>query len=193
MAKKTAKAKAAMANRGTFDSKHTDHAKPINYKVAAAVEPFTFASAAASKVWADTLVNCVPPGYALRYRELRGELDAAMVAEDHALCVELATSLIKALKMMNVKARQDGHEPPKVDGHICEWGEKIYCFLASGDISAVRRANPNWVVYHISDVCAVMSALTDDLVAPVVNEFPKAKITAVRMYDDEINFEQTGE
>ena len=52
MAKKTAKAKAAMANRGTFDSKHTDHGKPIHYKVAAAVEPFTFASAAASKVWA---------------------------------------------------------------------------------------------------------------------------------------------
>ncbi len=193
MAKKTDKAKAAMANRGTFDSKHTDHAKPIHYKVAAAVEPFTFASAAASKVWGDTLVNCVPPAYALRYRELRGDLEAAMVAEDHARCVELATSLIKALKMMNIKARQDGHEPPKVDGHICEWGEKIYCFLASGDLSAVRRANPNWTVYHISDVCAVLSALTDDLVAPVVNEFPNAKITAVRLYDDEINFEPNGE
>ena len=188
MAKKTAKAKTAMASRGTFESKHTDHAKPISYKVAAAVEPFTFASAAASKVWGDTLVHCVPPSYALRYRELRGDLDAAMVAEDHALCVELATSLIKALKMMNIKARQDGHEPPKVDGHICEWGEKIYCFLASGDISAVRRANPNWVVYPISDVCAVLNALTDDLVAPVVNAFPKARITEVRMYDDEINF-----
>ena len=193
MAKKTAKAKAAMANRGTFENKHTDHAKPIHYKVAAAVEPFTFASAAASKVWGDTLVNCVPPAYALRYRELKGELDAAMVAEDHALCVELATSLIKALKMMNLKARQDGHEPPKVDGHICQWGEKIYCLLASGDISAVRRANPSWVVYPISDVCAVLNALTDDLVAPVVNEFPKAKITAVRLYDDEINFEPNGE
>ena len=187
------KAKAAMANRGTFDSKHTDHAKPIHYKVAAAVEPFTFASAAASKVWGDTLVDCVPPAYALRYRELRGDLEAAMVAEDHARCVELATSLIKALKMMNIKARQDGHEPPKVDGHICQWGEKIYCLLASGDISAVRRANPSWVVYAISDVCAVLNALTDDLVAPVVNEFPKAKITAVRLYDDEINFQPNGE
>ena len=37
MAKKSAK---AMANRGTFESKHTDHDKPIHYKVAAAVEPF---------------------------------------------------------------------------------------------------------------------------------------------------------
>ena len=193
MAKKTAKAKAAMANRGTFESKHTDHAKPISYKVAAAVEPFSFASAAASKVWGDTLVNCVPPAYALRYRELRGNLDAAMVADDHALCVELATSLIKALKMMNVKARQDGHEPPQVDGHICEWGGKIYCFLASGDMSAVRRANPNWAVYHISDVCAVLSVHTDEMMAAVTNEFPKARITEVRLYDDEINFELDGE
>ena len=190
MAKKVAKAR---ADRGKFDSKHTDHAKPINRKVAAAVEPFTFASAAASKVWGDTLVNCVPPAYAVRYRELRDDLEGAMAAEDAALCVELATSLIKALKMMNLKARQDGHEPPKVDGHICDWGGKIYCFLASGDISAVRRSNPNWTVYHLSDVCAVLNALTDDLVAPVVNEFPKAKITAVRMYDDEINFEPNGE
>ena len=94
---------------------------------------------------------------------------------------------------MNVKARRDGHEPPKVDGHIAEFKGKTYCFLASGDISAVRRANKNWTVYHLSDVCAVLNALTDDLVAPVVNEFPKAKITAVRMYDDEINFEPTGE
>ena len=113
---KSDKAKAAMANRGTFESKHTNYGKPIHYKVAAAVEPFSFASAAAAKVWGDTLVDCVPPAYALRYRELRGDLEAAMVAEDYKLCVELATSLIKALKMMNVKARQDGHEPPRLTG-----------------------------------------------------------------------------
>jgi len=188
MAKKTAKAKAAMANRGTFESKHTDHAKPISYKVAAAVEPFTFASAAASKVWGDTLVNCVPPAYALRYRELRGDLDAAMVADDHALCVELATSLIKALKMMNIKARQDGHEPPKVDGHICEWGEKIYCFLASGDVGALRKQRPSWYIYPLSDICAVLSVRTDEMMTAVTNEFPKARITEVRLFDDEINF-----
>ena len=96
---KSDKAKAAMANRGTFDSKHTNYGKPIHYKVAAAVEPFSFASAAAAKVWGDTLVDCVPPAYALRYRELRGQLEAAMAAEDYTLCVELATSLIKALKV----------------------------------------------------------------------------------------------
>lgn len=190
---KSDKAKAAMANRGTFESKHTNYGKPIHYKVAAAVEPFSFASAAAAKVWGDTLVDCVPPAYALRYRELKGELDAAMVAEDYTLCVELATSLIKALKVMNVKARQDGHEPPKVDGHIAEFKGKTYCFLASGDLTAVRRKYPTWAVYHISEVCAVMSVRTDEMMAAVTKEFAGAKVVEVRAFDDEINFEPTGE
>lgn len=190
---KSDKAKAAMANRGTFDSKHTNYGKPIHYKVAAAVEPFSFASAAAAKVWGDTLVDCVPPAYALRYRELRGNLEAAMAAEDYALCVELATSLIKALKVMNVKARQDGHEPPKVDGHIAEFKGKTYCFLAAGDLAAVRRKYPTWAVYHISEVCAVMSVRTDEMMAAVTKEFAGAKVVEVRVFDDEINFEPTGE
>jgi len=190
---KSDKAKAAMANRGTFESKHTNYGKPIHYKVAAAVEPFSFASAAAAKVWGDTLVDCVPPAYALRYRELRGNLEAAMVAEDYKLCVELATSLIKALKVMNVKARRDGHEPPKVDGHIAEFKGKTYCFLASGDLAAVRRKYPTWAVYHISEVCAVMSVRTDEMMAAVTKEFAGAKVVEVRVFDDEINFEPTGE
>ena len=190
---KSDKAKEAMANRGTFESKHTNYGKPIHYKVAAAVEPFSFASAAAAKVWGDTLVDCVPPAYALRYRELRGNLEAAMVAEDYTLCVELATSLIKALKVMNVKARQDGHEPPKVDGHIAEFKGKTYCFLASGDLAAVRRKYPTWAVYHISEVCAVMSVRTDEMMAAVAKEFAGAKVVEVRVFDDEINFEPTGE
>jgi len=190
---KSGKAKEAMANRGTFDSKHTNYGKPIHYKVAAAVEPFSFASAAAAKVWGDTLVDCVPPAYALRYRELRGNLEAAMVAEDYALCVELATSMIKALKVMNVKARQDGHEPPKVDGHIAEFKGKTYCFLASGDLATVRRKYPTWAVYHISEVCAVMSVRTDEMMAAVTKEFAGAKVVEVRAFDDEINFEPTGE
>ena len=190
---KSDKAKAAMANRGTFESKHTNYGKPIHYKVAAAVEPFSFASAAAAKVWGDTLVDCVPPAYALRYRELRGNLEAAMVAEDYTLCVELATSLIKALKMMNVKARQDGHEPPKVDGQIAEFKGKTYCFLASGDMAAVRRKYPTWAVYHISEVCAVMSVRTDEMMAAVTKEFAGAKVVEVRVFDDEINFEPKGE
>ena len=190
---KSDKAKEAMTNRGTFESKHTDYGKPIHYKVAAAVEPFSFASAAAAKVWGDTLVDCVPPAYALRYRELRGQLEAAMVAEDYTLCVELATSLIKALKVMNVKARQDGHEPPKVGGHIAEFKGKTYCFLASGDLAAVRRKYPTWAVYHISEVCAVMSVRADEMMAAVTKEFAGAKVVEVRVFDDEINFEPTGE
>ena len=185
---KSAAAKTAMANRGKFESKHTDYPDPIHYKVAAAVEPFTFASAAASKVWGGALASCVPPAYALRYRELKAELDVAMLADDCTLCAELAASLIKALKVMNVKARQDGFKPPQVDGHIAEWGGKIYCFLASGDVGAVRDARPTWAVYHISDICAVLSAHTDEMMAAVTNEFPEAKIVNVKIYDDEILF-----
>ena len=185
---KSASAKAAMANRGKFDSKNTDYGKPIHYKVAAAVVPFSAASAKAAMVWGDTLVESVPPAYALRYRELKGDLDAAMMTDDYALCAELSASLIKALKMMNEKARADGFKPPQVDGHIVEWGGKIYCFLASGDAGAVRKARPTWAVYHLDDVCAVLSVRTDEMMAAVVNKFPNAKITQVRLYDDEIPF-----
>jgi hypothetical protein len=134
------------------------------------------------------LVECVPPAYALRFRELKDDLDAAMLADNHTLCAELATSLIKALKVMNEKARADGFKPPQVDGHIAEWGGKIYCFLAAGDVGAVRSARPSWAVYHLSDVCAVLSAHTDEMMAAVTNEFPAAKIVNVKIYDDEILF-----
>jgi len=185
---KSAAAKAAMANRGKFESKHTDYPNPIHYKVAAAVTPFSVAAARAAAVWADTLVDCVPPSYALRFRELKSELDVAMMADDFTLCADLATSLIKALKMMNQKARDDGFKPPQIDGHIVEWKDKIYCFLADGDVSAIRKARPSWTVYQLSDVCAVLSAQTDEMMAAVTNEFPAAKIVNVKIYDDEILF-----
>ena len=92
-----------------------------------------------------------------------------------------------------MKARQDGHEPPKVDGHIAEFKGKMYCFLASGDLAAVRRKYPTWAVYHISEVCAVMSVRTDEMMAAVTKEFAGARIVDVRAFDDEINFEPTGE
>ena len=185
MAKRPSK---AMANRGTFDATHTNYSKPIHHKVEAAVRPYVAKSRKATMVWGDTLVECVPPAYAVRYEELKGNLDAAMLADDYRLSAELAANLIKALDAMNAKARADGHKPPQVDGHICEWKDKIYCILASGDISALRRARPNWVVYDMSDVCAILSAITGDMMAAVVNEFPKAKVTEVRLYDDEIPF-----
>ena len=185
---KSAAAKRAMADRGKFETSHTDYKKPIHFKVAAAVAPFSVASARAASVWADTLVDCVPPAYALRFRELKDDLDAAMLADNHTLCAELATSLIKALKVMNEKARADGFKPSQVDGHIAEWGGKIYCFLAAGDVGAVRSAKPTWAVYHLSDVCAVLSAHTDEMMAAVTNEFPAAKIVNVKIYDDEILF-----
>ena len=154
MMKKKAKAKAAMANRGTFESKHTNFDKPISTLVARAVAP----------------------SYAVRYQELQDKLAAAMEADDYRSCAELAETLTKALRLMSKKARDDGFKPPQVDGHIVEWGEKIYCFLAS------------WYIYPLSDICAVLSVRTDEMMAAVTNEFPRARITEVRLFDDEINF-----
>ena len=191
MAKNTTKsvaAKKAMANRGTFESKNTNYHDPIHYKVVAAVAPYSVASAKAATVWGDTLVESVPPAYALRYRTLKGDLDAAMLTSDYDLCAELAASLIKALKAMNQKAREDGFKPPQVNGHIVEWGGKIYCFLASGDLGAVRRERPSWAVYDLKDVCAFLKAHTGSLMAAVVNKFPDARVVGVRLYDDKIPF-----
>ena len=89
---KSAAAKKAMANRGTFESKHTNYPDPIHYKVVAAVAPYSVASAKAATIWGDTLVESVPPAYALRYRTLKGDLDAAMLTNDYDLCAELASS-----------------------------------------------------------------------------------------------------
>jgi len=188
MVKKKAKAKAAMANRGTFESKHTNFDKPISALVARAVAPYSAASARCTKVWADTLFDCVPPSYAVRYQELQDKLVAAMEADDYRSCAELAETLTKALRLMSKKARDDGFKPPQVDGHIVEWGEKIYCFLASGDVGALRKQRPSWYIYPMSDICAVLSVRTDEMMAAVTNEFPKARITEVRLFDDEINF-----
>jgi hypothetical protein len=40
----------------------------------------------------------------------------------------------------------------------------------------------------MSDICAVLSVRTDEMMAAVTNEFPRARITEVRLFDDEINF-----
>ena len=40
----------------------------------------------------------------------------------------------------------------------------------------------------MTDVCAVMSVRTDEMMKAVVNEFPAAKIKSVKMIDDEFSF-----
>ena len=185
MAKKTSMSateakKKAMAERGTFQvGSNSDYGKPYHRLTLAAVAPFVRASADSVAIWGDTLLGCVPPAFAVRYRELQNQLDEAMVSEMHQEAAGFASSLVKALAVMDATARNAGHLPPEIDGHLVKWGDTVYCLLASGDLGAVRRLHPSWVVYHVSDVCALLSARADDVLQEVANKFPGAKIVSV--------------
>jgi len=171
--------KKAMAKRGTYEvSTNSDYGRPYHHLTLAAVKPYVKASADSVAIWGDTLLSCVPPAFAVRYRELQNSLDVAMVEEKHQEAAGIAASLVKALAVMDTTARSAGHLPPAIDGHLVRWGDTTYCLLASGDIGAVRRAHPSLVVYHMSDVAALLSARSDSLQA-VANAFPSARITRV--------------
>ena len=180
--------KKAMAGRGKFDvGANSDYGKPYHHLSLVACKPYVKASADSVAIWGDTLTGCVPPAFAVRYAELKDELNVAMVGESHQEAATVAASLVKALVVMDATARAAGHAPPTVDGHLCEWGDKVYCLVASGDVGAIRRKHPSWIVYHVSDVCALLSARSDSLQA-VVNAFPSARISRVGpIAEDEID------
>ena len=172
--------KKAMEGRGKFNvGSNSTYGKPYHQLTMVAVAPWVKASADSVAVWGDTLLGCVPPAFAVRFAELKVELDVAMVEEKHADCAQIASSLVKAVAVMDATARAAGHLPPEIDGHLVKWGDTVYCLLASGDISAVRRDHPSWVTYHVSDVCALLSARADDVLQAVANKFPGAKIVSV--------------
>jgi hypothetical protein len=178
-----------MTERGTF--KREAEAETYSRLVYAAVVPYVAADKRSASVWGDTLVECVPPAFAVRYRELKDELDVAMRAGEHVEAQTLAQSLIKALEVMDAKARADGHQPPVVDGYLCKHGDSVYCFLASGSLREVRSAHPGWLVYHVSDVCAVLAGKFADMMAEVANNFPDARVmkfTATTPIEDDIDF-----
>ncbi len=195
MAKPVSKAaaaakKKAMEGRGKFDAGRdgSDYTRPYERLTLAAVMPFVKASADSVAVWGDTLPACVPPAFALRYAELKAELDVAMVQEKAKDAAGIAASLVKALQVMDATARTAGHSPPVVDGHLCEWGDTVYCLLASGNVGDVRRQWPSWTVYGVSDVCALLSGRTDDIMTAVANAFPDAKVSRVGpMVEDAID------
>ena len=182
--------KKAMEGRGKFEAGKggSDYTRPYERMTLAAVMPYVKASADSVAVWGDTLPACVPPAFALRHAELKAELDVAMVQEKATDAAGIAASLVKALQVMDTTARTAGHSPPVVDGHLCAWGDKVYCLLASGNIGDVRRQWPTWTVYGVADVCALLSGRTDDIMATVANAFPNARIVSVGpMIEDAID------
>ena len=123
--------KKAMANRGTYQvATNSDYGRPYHRLTQAAVMPYVKASADSVAIWGDTLLSCVPPAFAVRYRELQNSLDVAMVEEAHQEAAGIAASLVKALAVMDTTARAAGHLPPAIDGHLVRWGDTTYCLLA---------------------------------------------------------------
>lgn len=180
-APKSAAAKKAMAERGTFKvGSNSSYDKPYSHLVAAAVAPYVAASQASVSVWGDTLVGCVPPAFAVRYQQLKNELDGQMMAEDHDQVAATSASLCKALEVMAQTASAAGHKPPQIDGHLVQRGDTVYAFIASGDMRAVRRQHPSWVVWHVSDVAAALSGRLESMMAEVTTSFPDARVVAIR-------------
>jgi hypothetical protein len=178
MAKATTKKAKALAERGTFKPQdNTDYPDPYSVLTYAAVRPYVSRSAASVAVWGDTLPSLVPPAFAVRYQELRDELDANMRNNVYKEAQRVAASLCKALDVMDEAARSAGHLPPVIDGHLVEHGDSTYAFIASGSVREVRTAHPTWLVYHLSDVAAVLSGTFAQTMAKVANAFPDAKIT----------------
>jgi hypothetical protein len=178
MAKATTKKAKALAERGTFKpQENTEYPDPYSVLTYAAVRPYVSRSAASVAVWGDTLPSLVPPAFAVRYQELRDELDANMRNNVYKEAQRVAASLCKALDVMDEAARTAGHLPPVIDGHLVEHGDSVYAFIASGSVRAVRTAHPTWLVYHLSDVAAVLAGTFAQTMAKVANAFPDAKIT----------------
>tara|TARA_R110000850_G_scaffold26668_2_gene76123 strand:- start:308 stop:898 length:591 start_codon:yes stop_codon:yes gene_type:complete len=189
VAPKSAAAKKAMAERGTFEREAA--AEAYSHLVHTAVKPYVAASERSVGVWGDTLVGFVPPAFAVRHQELKELLDVAMREGQHVEAQRHAQSLIKALEVMDDKARADGHQPPVVDGYLCKHGDSVYCFLASGSLREVRSAHPKWLVYHVSDVCAVLAGKFAEMQAEVANNFPDARVvkfTATTAIVEDVDF-----
>ena len=188
-APKSAAAKKAMAERGTF--RQEAEMAAYSHLVHTAVKPYVAASERSVSVWGDTLVGFVPPTFAVRHQELKEMLDVAMREGQHVEAQKHAQSLIKALEVMDQRARDDGHQPPVVDGYLCRHGDSVYCFLASGSLREVRSAHPKWLVYHVSDVCAVLAGRFAEMMAEVANNFPDARVakfTPATSLEDDIDF-----
>ena len=62
-------------------------------------------------VWGDTLLGCVHPASAVRYRELQNSLDVAMVEETHQEAAGIAASLVKTLQVMIFTVRAYAYPP----------------------------------------------------------------------------------
>lgn len=181
----------AMADRGKFKpASNTDYGEPYSAQVIAATAPFNAMLARANQTWGFRLLECVPPAYAARYRSLVESLDVAMQANDVPACVEYATSLCKALPALHKAALDAGHRPDAADIALTEIDGQVYAFVLHGDLSLIRKAHPDWIVYALSDAALALRGSFEDIVQTVAKHFPNARVSNTRreIVEDVIEF-----
>jgi len=190
-AKMSEAAKKAMAERGTFKvGGNSDYGKPYTAAVSKAVTPFNEMLKRAQMTWGQRLLECVPPSHAARYASLVADLDEAMIAEDAKAVADIAGTLCKGLPIMHKAAIDAGHRPASSDVVTLDVDGVVYAFVLRGDIGLVRRSNPGWVVYHISDAVYALRGRTEAVMQEAAKHFVDVKISNVsrEIIDDEIVF-----
>tara|TARA_R110000796_G_scaffold164902_1_gene281759 strand:- start:48 stop:470 length:423 start_codon:yes stop_codon:yes gene_type:complete len=140
------------------------------------------------------LLECAPPQYVVRYRELVSEMDYAMQASDAKTVGEIAGKLCKALPIMHRAALDAGHRPASSDIVTMEVDETIYCFVVRGDLGLIRRDirrdHPDWVVYSMRDAVYAMRGRLEEVMQEAAKHYAGVKIVNVRreIVTDEIPF-----
>ena len=177
-ATKSAAAKKAMADRGTFQSGSLGSAIPA--AVVGQLEPLDRVARAKTMRWGDTLPSLVSPELAGRFRGAYEALGEAVVAEDVVKVNKVATALIRAWTVLEDEAMASGHDPLPENSYCVDLGGgKVTCIALSG-VAQIRKKNPSWVVYSFEDAARVISAsFTEAFLKDAFAAFPEAKVTRV--------------
>ena len=178
--KMTDAAKKAMANRGTFEvGGNTDFPTPYSMGVMAAVAPYIRMQRWMVREWGGSLMSFVPPAWADKYQKQVSQLHTAMVDEDVDACVQIATDCCKAIEAMHGRAKAEGRSPMPEYVLTTQRGDKTYMVVGDGDISVIRRQNPEAVIYTVEEAAAALEALSSSLVGKITEAFPSSSVTRI--------------
>ena len=188
---KSAAAKKAMAERGTFKVEaNTDYGQPYSGAVSAAVAPFNATLKRCQAVWGQRLLECVTPPTAALYAQLVADLDEAMIADDAAAVAAVSERLCNGLTVMHQQAINAGHKPASRDVALAVVDGKTYAFVLHGDLGMIRREHPDWIVYHIEDAIHALRGQFEEMIQAAAKHFPNAKVERIsrEIVDDAIIF-----
>lgn len=186
-----AKLNSKKARRGTFEiGEGSQFAKPCSKAVVEAFAPFSVLLSRAQNTWGQRLLECAPPPYVARYRELVSEMDYAMQSSDAKTVGEIAGKLCKALPIMHRAAIDAGHSPASSDIVTMVVDGQVYAFVVRGDLGLIRGDHPDWVVYSMQDAVYAMRGRLEEVLQEAAKHFAGVKIVNIRreIVADEIPF-----